>query len=378
MLLISLKWVLYLIRKIQDQSEFLLSKNDAIRYGFIASLLILSRLDAVIFVALIVLYLLIISRKSLKEKIQLVPYFILGAFLLVIYFIYNYTMFGTFSTVSAQAKQLKGSIELGISVLSDIRSTRDGYAATYLIPIAIALLIIFRKAFARSRPLLISLILIFPFIFLFIFRTFSDWYLFAWYGYAFPIANGIALSSILFVAAKKIQKRFSVYFGYGFIIIISYLMLPILYFKTIEGTSEWDPHPGSIYAHAIKIKEFTDTHPGRYAMGDRAGLTAYLTGKPTLQIEGIMADQKMVEHISSEDNLYDVLKEYHVNYVIFSSYEPMLHKDSCYRITIPFVMQSGTRSRKMACSFCQEPVFYYESSGNSAIPIVIYTYIFRI
>ncbi len=86
----------------------------------------------------------------------------------------------------------------------------------------------------------------------------------------------------------------------------------------------------------------------------------------------------MIRHIALEDSLNTVLKEYNVNYAIISSYFPIEKKDNCYKIEIPFQMQAGARSKKMKGCFSNDPIFYYESPNDPAIPIIIYTYIFKI
>ncbi|HZK76652.1 MAG TPA: hypothetical protein VFD13_07065, partial [Candidatus Kapabacteria bacterium] len=83
----------------------------------------------------------------------------------------------------------------------------------------------------------------------------------------------------------------------------------------VESQTRAQPN---IYIHALGIKSFTDSHPGRYAMGDRAGLTAFLTGQPILQMEGLAADQPLVDSIAARADLLAVLKKYGVRYYIVS------------------------------------------------------------
>ncbi len=256
---------LYVINKIQNYDPRLFSKKEALQFGFISSLLILSRLDSITFVGLILIYFLLTKQNSLKEKWNFISSFILGGFLLGIYFAGNYLFSGSFLPFSAQAKGLKDTTTIGFPVLMEMKGSRDGAIAFYLLPIAFLLVTFMRKLFSQSKRHLLILVLAFPILYLIIFRTFSDWYLFAWYGFSIPIANSIALSSILFLAFRKIPSRFSTILGTLSTLAISILLFMPLLIRTMEGTVTWKPHPGSIYAHAKKIKEFTDTHPGLYA-----------------------------------------------------------------------------------------------------------------
>ena len=53
-------------------------------------------------------------------------------------------------------------------------------------------------------------------------------------------------------------------------------------------------------------------------MGDRAGVTAFINKQPILQIEGLAADQLLVDSIRSKANLLNVLRKYGVQYYIVS------------------------------------------------------------
>ncbi|MDP4236094.1 MAG: hypothetical protein Q8919_06575 [Bacteroidota bacterium] len=369
---------LLLILKVQEFSDGVLTKKHVFVFGFLASLVILSRLDAIIDISFFTTYLFISSRGSIRQKLKLLPYLFIAGSLLLLYFASNYVLFGSFATISAQAKQLKSTGGIGFSVLGELRSSRNSFISVWIFPPAVILHTIFKTVFGHCKRLLLMLTLLVPFIHLIIFRTFSDWYLFAWYTYAFHIGNGIALASILFLISRKIPRRFTSSLGYISVLAVSLMILVPVFKRTVEETVSWNPHPGSIYAHARKIKAFTDSHPGIYAMGDRAGLTAYITHKSMVQIEGIMADRRMIKHIAAEDNLCEVLKEYNVDYVIFSTYTPMPQNNCTYSIEVPFEMQSGVKSKKMKGSFSEKPVFYYESPNDPRMPVVIYTYIFKI
>ncbi|MEP7235584.1 MAG: hypothetical protein ABI778_09835 [Ignavibacteriota bacterium] len=370
---LAIPLMLNLIYRVQLKTN-LSSFTSNYSLGFIASLLILSRLDSVLFVALVLLYLLYRAKFSGERTTRIVATFLAGSLLVPLYLLSNYFFFGSFSTVSAQAKQLITHPALDLIVFRNIWSMNDGLVASILVPIALLVLWFYPNQKRMKDPILLSLILVYPFLFLILYRVFSDWYFFSWYGYAFPIANALALSIILNAAFEKYLAKRSVVCAYIALGAVSFFLISSLAIRTIKGTINWQPHPGSIIAHAQKIKEFTDKHPGVYAMGDRAGLTTYIINKSVLQLEGIISDQKMVRHISAEDDMEKVMREYHVNYGIFSVYSPMEKIDNCYKIEMPLKDLAGERSKRMRGTFCDEPVFFYESAG---VP-KIYTYIFEL
>ena len=116
-------------------------------------------------------------------------------------------------------------------------------------------------------------------------------------------------------------------------------------YKTFVGdTLQFSPEPNSVYAHALKLQAFTNQHPGRYAMGGRAGLTANIINKPVLQLEGLIADQRLVDSIKKHADLDAVLRSYGIHYLIESANAPELDPDS---IEEPHSAQAGAAFPKM-------------------------------
>ncbi len=102
--------------------------------------------------------------------------------------------------------------------------------------------------------------------------------------------------------------------AFAFVILFRDINGLTTHLNLIESQTRAQPN---IYIHALGIKPFTDSHPGRYAMGDRAGLTAFITGRPFLQ-RGLAADQAMVDSIVASADLLNVLKKYGVRYYVVS------------------------------------------------------------
>jgi hypothetical protein len=143
-------------------------------------------------------------------------------------------------------------------------------------------------------------------------------------------------------------------------------------FRTALGKGR----PETIYTHGKRLAEFASTHPGRYGMGDRAGLTALLLRRPIVQLEGLVGDAALLAHIRREASLNDVLRDKEIDYLIVSVYEPLQREDSCYQVAIPGPLQSGPHSRRMRGRFCASPLFYYETTESRLGTKGCFTYVF--
>ncbi len=110
-------------------------------------------------------------------------------------------------------------------------------------------------------------------------------------------------------------------------------------------------------------------------MGDRAGLTAYLLKRPLIQLEGLVADGRMLEHIQREDPLEAVLDEYRVDYLIVSVYRPLEERAGCFVVQQPSPAQAGAHALRMEGRLCGEPALLLRSPRGN-LPGLTYTYVF--
>ena len=144
-----------------------------------------------------------------------------------------------------------------------------------------------------------------------------------WYFYPYPIAAAAGLLEIraaLSTKSSEIADRLAIPATALILILAAFNLYRDIngltgHINLVESQTRAQPN---IYLHALGIKPFTDAHPGRYAMGDRAGLTAFITGQPILQTEGLAADQAMVDSIRAHADLLNVLRKYGVHYYIVS------------------------------------------------------------
>ncbi|HET6401929.1 MAG TPA: hypothetical protein VFH95_11090 [Candidatus Kapabacteria bacterium] len=290
--------------------------REAFWCGAAGTLLFLARIDTLLAIGIVFLLFLFHragSRKSLA--------FLAGLSPIVAYFILNKALFGNWLPVSAEVKELGSGLTFSFLPIEVVRTPRG--ALYFLLTIAgfVLTLTHIRRGDARVRAGF--LLFAFPVLFALVLAIRLSWPAYVWYFYPFPISAGAALLEVRELFGRSGQAfvdRFST-IGLIFILCVAAFVL----YKDIPGLtthlnlveSETRAQP-NIYIHALGIKPFTDSHPGRYAMGDRAGLTAFITGQPILQIEGLAADQSLVDSIAARADLLVALKKYGVHYYIVS------------------------------------------------------------
>jgi hypothetical protein len=316
-----------------------ISGRQAVGVGALASLLVLARLDA----ALLVLLVIVLALRGGTKLRRLVP-FALGAATLALYVAGNLSMTGHLMPVSAQSKQLVRS--LGVSPWPLLVF----FYSPWLLPWLLATLF-GRKPVPLNTQQQLSAraALWFPVLAMAAQSLLSPWVTWPWHFYWLP--------PFVLVAAGSLRRPWALAAA------LAVTVVSPLYRFHIQA--EASASPTWIAHHAEQLADFARTHPGRYAMGDRAGLTAYLLGQPLVQLEGLIADQKMVEHIRQEDDLPAVLREYGVNYLIVTVYRPLPEIDGCYRVEVPDLGQAGARARRMQGQFCTEPLLHFETPAGS-------------
>lgn len=340
------------------------TRKQALLFGFLASLLVLSRLDTLLLIALVASLWLSFFRNWLPSK--LLVWMAIGGQLVAYYLIWNLLQFDALTPISGQAKQLTDSSGFSTGMLALVVERWDGITAMGLIPIA---LVCFLRKGWSARPtghrLAILSILLFPILFFAVHGLLSDWVLFRWYLYPFPLlflVGGYCLLTIFFAWMPRKVKRIAPLFA---LLVVSLAVTGNAWRNMLERTTRWAPDPTWEYFHAKRLLAFTKEHPGIYAMGDRAGTAAFLMQWPVVQLEGLVADRKMLEHIRRQDNLNTVLEEYGVDYLIVSVYHPLPYIDNCYRVMVPHSDQAGERSLKMRGEFCRSPVYSFVAGACS-------------
>jgi hypothetical protein len=65
----------------------------------------------------------------------------------------------------------------------------------------------------------------------------------------------------------------------------------------------------------------------------------------------------MLEHVRRQDPLLDVLREYHVDYLLYVTiHDDLRDAKGCYAVSAPALDESGPLSAKMRANICWAPV----------------------
>ncbi len=284
--------------------------------GLAASLMILARLDTALAIS-IAFALLIFNKVGWQE----LGVFLLGLTPVVAYFIWNHAVFGSWEPVSAEAKQLALGWHFSWRAIDAIGSPRG---SIYFLLTVAGLVFSIRSFRKYHRDAGVRIVIFgFPLLFAIVLASKLSWSSYYWYFYPYPISAAAALFEIRSLISdnfRNVVDRLAPIALIAVITIASFILYRDIVGLTsklnlVESQTRAQPN---IYIHALGIKPFTDAHPGRYAMGDRAGLTAFITGQPILQLEGLAADQAMVDSIGAQADLLHVLRKYGVQYYIVS------------------------------------------------------------
>lgn len=367
---------------------FLVSENHNAKYfflfGLLLSVLTLSRIDLIAYCGLLLCIVLVVRKRNGSLSIKQLVYVVLGCFPILLYGIFNYIYFDSLLPISGVAKQLTKNFGFNNHLISDLRMLREGYIATIIIPAAIIALAIFRKEIAKLQNTVVLYLGIgYPILYFTIYGFQSDWIIFVWYQYMLPVAIAFGIYSIYESIKQYTIKIPTTLINFILVAVTLGVMLPKIYQTCYSQTVEWSPYPGSIYDHAQKLLSFTSTHPGRYAMGDRAGLTQYIIQRPVIQLEGLMSDNEFIDNINHQKDLLRVLTSRSVDYLIISTFTPLTRTVKGYYVEIPFVEQAGNRSKKMSTYLWQEPAFYISHSNEpkekaSHSAPQVHTYVFAV
>jgi hypothetical protein len=328
--------------------------------GIGTSLLLLSRLDIILFLATMAFCIVVFGfkkfalsmgftwKKTLAGSAGLMPF--------LCYLLYNLTIYGNAIPISGRAKTLR--LEGGISqtgLLSLLSTTTHDkiillITLVWVLSIPLALIFIKKEADLLRRITILSVFL-FPVLFYIYYLVVSDWPFWLWYYY--PIVFAFSLGVLLFEdfilrRIPVIRECHTKVIAPVFVLLLATAAVIMLHSKP----AEFIPNP--LHDAAIQIKDFSDQHPGVYAMGDRAGVVGFMLDSPVIQVEGIVGDENLLDSISTSRNLLDFLKERSVSYYIATNPKKV---SSCWSIEEPKI--PGPVAPRMKSQICYDPVFTY-------------------
>jgi hypothetical protein len=323
------------------------------RLGILAALSILARVDMAILVALTWAAVLppLVKRTGTRHALMaLAP----GGSLLFCYFTGNLIIFGSLLPISADAKALSYWPLFNVGVLREIFwPPHVGLLqwAVYPIP-GWCVLAVGLAGLARWRGLdgparLVTAICVFPPVLYLTLALRSDWLLWFWYLYPVVLATPFALVWLL----KRCELTGVTGTAAGTVIAA---LVMIADCKTEIADGHY------VRGAAMAMLPFTASHPGRYAMGDRAGLTSFVTRRTMLQLEGIVGNQALLSRIRAGADLMQVLQDYNIDYYIATD---VPSHGPCFAAREPKPAQAGPRSPALTAKCCATPLYRQADDG---------------
>jgi hypothetical protein len=312
--------------------------------GLACSAMILSRLDTALLATMILMA--VLAKSELRKRFTpaAVGGLAVGFIPVVAYFASNVFWFGMLLPVSGAAKQLKFNYLPSAPAWKSVFDRPPSQLLNFVpVVVAILLLPMLRKRLSALDRAVVLPALIFPFVYVLILSCRSDWQLWGWYFYAFRTAFCVSLAVLVVVPAVRVFLERPLVVAFALIAVFRMSQLA----WGIGGHEE-------IYGAAVDLQAFAGSHPGVYAMGDRAGMPAYLMANPMIQTEGLVMDGRFLDSVRREEPLGQVLARYHVRYYVGSSHAPA---SGCFAAVEP--AQAGPASPHMRGEFCQPPVATY-------------------
>ena len=316
--------------------------------GGTAALTMLSRIDSLFLIALcLAAGLLEPSYRRSLTRAKVLAFAAGFAPLPAAYLLVNEHVFHRATPVSGVAKQLGPGNGWNWYTLSNSASPESAV----LFSAALITLLAIPFWWPRVNPAVRVVALgglLFPFVHWGILLSVSDWKLWGWYGYSLRFsALGVLLVVCNLFARQETRAR-----SRDTLALASYGIFALGLLTLISAHYKVDAEMRDVAVGAEGIAAFTATHPGRYAMGDRAGMVGYTDGVPTIQTEGLMMDSAFLEHIRRQEPLKQVLREYGVNYYI--AYQRGAQQTGCFEAREP--ANAGPKSPVMRGEFCDPPL----------------------
>lgn len=350
------------------RSGFRWSLASAAIYGLLASLVVLSRLDAVLFVALLFLFECVFTWPSSAADWRVrLSALASGSIPLAIYVLLNLHFFHTLTPVSGQAKQLRTHHVPSFSPFLSLLQYRT-VCLLVVVPAIIAICLSLLAIIARGRRRLekghfaiVLSLLLFPLLQQLVASTLSDWPMWPWYAYPFVVATAGAL--LLGFSSHEASQCFGLPPARRFAGIVASVAIVLFAVVDMRQTSVERARKNNCYLYATDLEAFSRTHDGTYAMGDCAGAPAYMIQHPLVQLEGLVMDTAYLENIRQQRDLKQVLANYGVRYYLIPAPDLV---DGCYRAVEP--AKPGPDSLKMRGEFCMPAT---ASFSNGGFPLVV-------
>ncbi len=328
--------------------------------GLLGALTTLARLDASILVFTFLVALLLVRESRAAITWPHLFSFTAAFFpLLLVYIAINQHFFHVLLPISGVAKELRHGMRPSQYLIGSFSGISLILVNTSIVTAVLARAM--RRHLEPQEKTFLFAATSAPFLFYGIEMLISDWPLWNWYFYSlrYALAATLLLVGILWsrpsLAAEYPMLR--AVRNFSWFPAILYAATVLVLCRTRYKVDHWMVE----IQHASYILEtFEHSHPGKYAMGDRAGMFAYITAAPVLQTEGLVMDKSYIEHIRAQDDLRSVLSSYGVNYYVafvFERHYKRQFSGNCFHAKEPSI--AGPDSLRMRSDFCEPPIYEF-------------------
>ncbi len=222
--------------------------------------------------------------------------------------------------------------------------------------------------------------LFFPWVHLIALSLRSDWSIFPWYYYGLPLATlFMAVPGFAWMPGSgMVKQRFAFAHGWGAVLTAAF-GISLAFVARVGGESIRHQHAGPEHQArtGIAIVRWSVSHPGIYAMGDRAGIVGWLLPHGLVQTEGLTMDSAFLGAIRSRADLVEVLHERQVAYYVASD---VMQSHGCFDLLEP--KGAGPSSPKLHATVCEAPAYILcdkvDQSGICPATGVLSTAVFAI
>ena len=337
-----------------------ITPRRAARLGVIASLAILARLDLALAVALMIIGFVALVRPSLAMLWRVTVAFCAAGILVPLYATANLVFFGSPFPMSMLAKGLSTGVTFNLKYAEIVAlGTVYGPTIALVLPAGLLALCLLIRRQPHTRPaahFAAGLALVFAFAF-FGLNSLTGWTFFGWYAYPLAAATVAALTCMVEWGGRRWLLMPTTTAAIAGLVALA----PILGARyAIEHGPRWSVSDNTLLAMSHDLAGRVGHRNGLFAMGAVAGVATYVLDRPVLQLEGIVGDRRLVEHIRHEDPLEDVLRESRADYLVVTlANVRSAPVDGCYVITQPNAEWAGERAAKMRGGICTEPMEHF-------------------
>ena len=319
-------------------------KKNLLIFCAIGFLTFLSRLEFLIFYFIFLANDLFVNSKLFNTKYLIKVSFF--PFLILIYLIVNYFIFGYPLPESGIAKSLFKEIMFNKETFLFLNAESFGmrFISILFIFNSIGLLFLFTK----NLKIFTKIILITTFLFFVSNSLRSPWPLWTWHFFFLSISTPILLNDILKIIKFRYLNIVTNFIGIFFVIAYSYLFLVNFNIKN---------------DHILNLAKKIENYYGNsqyevFAMGDMAGKISYLLDKKLIQLEGLVGGNKVINQIKKENDLCKLFKEYNVDIYFTSKIKKKIN--DVYFVEEP--SQVSENIKKMRGQLNGEPIKIFKSA----------------